>query len=327
MTIEVPTELVRRNEVSTTKLRSLSGALRAFGLDEDRHPQLAIFATGSLARGEASDDSDLDVFLVDTAAAEDQRLGRLQRYELFADLIRANESAGFPAFSRDGEFLRIHPLSGLRLHLGKPDEDRLNVFTARMLLLLESECLLGPTPYDASISYVLDRYWTDDGPGRPFRPTFLINDIVRYWKTLCLSWEGWRPEPGRALDAAERLGLLKLKFNRVWLCFNGLAFLLLGDADCEFPKSHARRLVATKPVERMRLIAAAVPSLSGEIAAILDRYAGFLTLAAAEDRLERLGDDGKYANASADATKFGDEMWHLVMALGDRAQLTRYLLM
>jgi hypothetical protein len=350
LTVAVPGELSRRKRETHKRLRKTGISLRALGLGDDRHPWVTIFATGSVGRHEVGDHSDLDIFIVDAARdadGEERPLGRIERYELVADVIRAGRGAQFPPFSRDGEFLQVHRLDDLIGFLGKPDEDHLNVFTARMLLVLESHCLVGRAAYDRCVDAVLERYWAEDAETHDFRPTILINDIVRYWKTLCLSYEGWRRELRRPLEADEKIDLLKLKFNRLWLCFAGLSYLLLGDEDMSFPREHARRLVELTPMERMTQIGdaafqrpverarqdaavldAQVGQLRELLATVLGHYDWWLShTAPAKAEQERwIAEPGAYRDASARARQFGDDMWRLVVLLGDRVNLTRYLL-
>jgi hypothetical protein len=328
---EVPRVLIARADNSAERLLATQGAFRSFKLVDDRHKHVTVFATGSLGRHEMGTYSDLDVFIIDCARGidyDEPRLGHLETVLLVADLVRAGHAAGFPPFSRDGEFLQVHRLDHLERYLGKPDEDKLNVFTARMLLLLESQCLVGQSAYEHCVDFVLGRYWAEDKAHTNFKPTFLANDIVRYWKTLCVSYEGWREDPGLTLSASARIDLLKLKFNRAWLCFNGLAYLLLGDPSGKFPRSHGRQLVRLTPVQRMTEIAARAPGEKARVQEALDLYARWLELAGHEGSLvrDRLGEDDTYAAVSSEASRFGDVMWELVTSLGTRAGLSRYLL-
>ncbi len=339
MTIRLPDELARREADTKRRLRQLAGSLNAFDLTDERHPWVTIYATGSVGRFEAGPYSDLDVFIVDASRGDtygEPTLGNLDRHELVADIIRAARGAEFPPFSRDGEFLQVHRLDDLIKQLGKPDDDHLNVFTARMLLLLESHCLVCRAAYDRCVQTVIDRYWAEDSEEHDFRPTILINDIVRYWKTLCLSYEGWRNKLGRPLNAEERIDLLKLKFNRLWLCFVGLNYLLLGDETLTFSREHVAEMVELSPAQRMLEISrrAGEPSVDSAhrvaelVTDILDQYNWWLTRTATtkEEILTWVGDDAAYRDASARARAFGDGMWRLAILLGDRVDLTRYLL-
>ena len=74
--------------------------------------------------------------------------------------------------------------------LGGRDDDYENLFTARMLLLLESRPLVGSQMYERAIDAVLSEYWKDYEDNRSaFRPIYLTNDIIRYWKVLCLNYD------------------------------------------------------------------------------------------------------------------------------------------
>lgn len=96
------------------------------------------YITGSVARGEASTHSDLDLFIVSKGTPRDPQLTKLDEILIKADLIQATKKLGFPPFSGDGEYLTRHFVSELTGALGKPHDDVNNTFTARLLLLLES---------------------------------------------------------------------------------------------------------------------------------------------------------------------------------------------
>jgi predicted nucleotidyltransferase len=325
--LEIPPALIQRRQDSGERLSELKGAFAAMLLREERFPSVTVYATGSLGRNEIGPSSDLDVFLVDTAAEEHDRLRNLQRIQLLSDLIKAAESARFGSFSRDGEFLVVHPLDELVSALGTRDDDYSNVFTARMLLLLESQPLLGDAAYVAAVERVLDLYWRDCDDPDSFWPTFLINDIVRYWKTLCLSYEGQRHATEGAHDISH-LDLLKLKFNRVWMCFNGLAYILHGFRDNNVSRDHVRRLVSLTPLQRIEEIAAANPEATPAINELLEHYAWFLTVTSVEKQVavEFFRDQTNYNNGRERGSAFGDAVGRLVDAVAVKTPLQRYLL-
>lgn len=190
--IDVPQVLIDRERATHLKLALLRDQFEIYGLVEGRCPHLAVLATGSLGRGESGRRSDLDVFLIDTARADEQRLSNIDGILLRADLIKAAHGAGFEEFSRDGEYLVVHHIGDLLSFLGTREDDSTNAFTARMLLLLESRVLLAPRAYDRCIDAAIAVYARDAKEAAEFVPHFLINDIVRYWKTLCLNYEAKR---------------------------------------------------------------------------------------------------------------------------------------
>ncbi len=125
-----------------------------------------VYAIGSFGRGEASRFSDLDLFIVGApttakAGKEDRALSRLDEICVKADLIQATRTLAFPEFSGDGEYLEHYTVGRLISTLGKPDDDSSNTFTARLLLLLESQPLIGESVYHRVTSEVVKAYWRD----------------------------------------------------------------------------------------------------------------------------------------------------------------------
>ncbi len=335
--LEVPEIFRERRADSDTAIERLKTILMALGVEDGRHPLLTIYATGSLGRGELGTHSDLDVFLVDTAPAS-QRVGNLERIRLLSDLIRAADAANFGEFSNDGEFLRVHPLDDLSSFLGTRDDDASNVFTARMLLLLESVPLVGENAYSACVERVLSDYWRDERHAG-FLPVFLVNDIVRYWKTMCLNYEARRadltmPDDAQAI-AKRRLALVKLRFNRLWMCFNGLAYLLAGyrpaagDHPGSIDKDHAFSMVALRPLDRLLRTVDLVPAAVEPAQRALQELGWWLSISDREKRAlrEAFAEDDVYAEARDRGERFGNAMAELVEAVSQLTPLRRYLLL
>ncbi len=178
-----------------------------------KEQSLTLFCAGSLARLETGDKSDLELFVT---ANNDKRLSsRLFEVTLFAHLIRINQELNFPPFSNDGEFLKIHLLDDLTKRTGSRTDDIENLFTVRMLLMLESYPLINEELYRQHLQSIIENYFRD-GKGRSsFRPLFLLNDILRYWRTLCLNYEERRHEPERPW----RKKNINLKFSRMITVF------------------------------------------------------------------------------------------------------------
>lgn len=182
-------------------------------------PELCVYAAGSLAREETGRASDLDLFLIADRPGRDERqksVSRLEELRAFADLIAVNETLNLHPFSNDGQYLKIHELQAVIGGTGSSEDDSENLFTTRLLLLLESKPLAGDSLYQTSIARVLEMYFRDGRGRRSFRPLFLLNDILRYWRTLCLNYERDRAAPGKPWWKRN----LNLKFPRKLTVFS-----------------------------------------------------------------------------------------------------------
>jgi predicted nucleotidyltransferase len=217
--------LIERRSQATERINKLQQRLKqAEALCKGK---ACAYITGSVARGEASPHSDLDLFIVSKGTVKDPHLSRLDEIVIKADLIEATKELGFPPFSGDGEYLTRHIISELTGALGHPHDDVNNTFTARLLLLLESKPLLGKKVYDQVISDVIAAYWKDYPDHKAnFQPAFLANDILRMWRTFCVNYEARTQSIPPIKKAKRKLKNYKLKHSRLLTCYSALLFLL-----------------------------------------------------------------------------------------------------
>ncbi len=286
---------------------------------------LCIYATGSYGRLEASVHSDLDLFLLHTGPGAYPRLAEIL---VEADLIRVSREQGFPDFSGDGRYLAIHAARDLTEHLGGPADVSRNVFTARLLLLLESRPLFNDGAYRQVLEDVVEVYVRDYRQHEAsFRPVFLANDIVRYWKTLCLSYEHKRRRRDEADKPKSHLTNLKLKFSRMLTCYSMLvAFARHQPIEPE----RLLEVVQTPPLARLEEACAGEAAAGEPLRRALEGYAWFLDATGRPEPevLAWIADRPTRDDAFRRARAFGDDMFALIAGLAAArpdANLLRYL--
>lgn len=286
---------------------------------------LAIFATGSFARHEASQHSDIDLFFCYNGSARNQLLRRTNEYKLFGRLIAATESLGYPPFSNDAEFLRTHGSETVISLLGKRDDDWHNHFTLRMLLLLESSPLHGEDAYRAVLAKIVDAYYADyPGHAENFRPWFLVNDIMRFWKTLLLNYESKAPSSRVGEDPEEarvrhKVRNFKLKFSRMTTCFATIA--AIGSSPSTVQQDDVVALVGLTPVERLQRVTANLPDTSKQVDDVLVEYTWFLEQTAlSKDELHaRFRDKASKVAMFERANAYGQSMFALLKKIDEHA--------
>jgi hypothetical protein len=105
------------------------------------------------------------------------------------------------------------------------DADTNTNLTRRMLLLLESRAVVGGDLHARCFASVLEAYL---GHGvRDYQPPrFLLNDLIRYWRTICVDFEGKRRGAGGD-DPKYASRNAKLRTSRKVLFAGGLLPVLL----------------------------------------------------------------------------------------------------
>ena len=313
---------------SETRLDELRRRISGCAETRPFEPKLTIFAAGSYGRLEASKFSDLDLFFLYHGKPSDIEEARTNRLRLFAKLIEIADAMGFPKFSNDGEFLQLLYTDDLLTHLGGREDDYRNHFTTRLLLLLEGRPVYAEAEFGRIREEIVESYFRDY-PDHPesFRPTFLVNDILRYWKTLCLNYEHKRNQPVGDEDTRikQKVKNFKLKFSRMTTCFATVAALSIQNEPVE-PREVVR-LATITPRGRLEDIAEKVPALRTTIETLLSEYEWFLQLTglSTEDLHRHFHDKSRRTEAFARANAFGDKIYDLLRKADEDFGYLRYL--
>lgn len=314
-----------RKEWSEAKLNPFREAVSALP-DVNKHADLCIYVTGSYGRLEASEYSDLDLFFIKKCSSDQTEMSHIDKTLMVASLIRKCRGMQFPEFSGGGKYLKVHYLEDMKENLGGRSDDYENLFTARLLLLLESSPIYNEPLYEEVVCEIARSYFRDyQDHEEDFRPTFLVNDILRYWKTLCLNYENSRNSPDADETEAQKSHLknLKLKFSRMLTCFS-LVVPLSAPRDSIGPEECVR-LMQDRPLERLR--SAAIESKNEELWDILAcDYSWFLEVTGKPQSVVQdwIGSSHNREEAFVRARRFGRTMYKLLVAVATPDTL-RYL--
>ena len=290
------------------------------------HGDLCIYVTGSFGRLEASEHSDLDLFFISGSVSGHTQMSRIDKILMDAALISECRTSKFPEFSGDGEYLEVHCLDDMRKQLGGRSDDYANLFTARLLLLLESIPIYNDSLYVGVLNQITKSYFRDyEDHVDDFRPTFLVNDILRFWKTLCLNYEHSRNSLSENVTEIRKSHLrnLKLKFSRMLTCFS--LVIPLAAPRSSIGLQECVDLIRERPFERLKQIA--INSHNQRLwEQLADEYSWFLnsTGRPREEVLEWIGSNANRQEALNRAGHFGDVMYDLLDAVAE-AKALRYL--
>jgi Nucleotidyltransferase domain len=292
-----------------------------------------VYATGSYGRLEAGKESDLDLFIVGRVdEGKKARLSRLDEVCVKADLIKVTRASGLPEFDGDGEYLQHYTSETLAKTLGRPEDDALNTFTARLLLLLESHPLLEDKVYDESLSDVIAEYWRDyEDRKDSFIPSFLVNDILRLWRTFCVNYEARTKTSPPEKKALRRVKNYKLKHSRMLTCYSIILELLAvhrisntvhpSDFLLAVKRTPTQRLSHLMQIETLH-------ESHGHLMRLLNSYNEFLEVSSVGTPAlaDQFMDNSTHSEFIGRANEFGKQMHDTLISVGAGSTLARFLM-
>ena len=221
----------------------------------------------------------------------------------------------------------------MKKNLGSPSDDYFNFFTARMLLLLESKAIYNEMLYDKCLSEIINCYYVDfHDHTEHFQPIFLTNDIIRFWKSLCLNYEHRRirKQVDNQNSNQEKLVAhtknLKLKFSRKLTCFSFVLMLLARKGTID--QNDVKEIALLTPTERLQSLKNIDSNVSNKIQKALNSYQWFIdkTQVPSQEMLNWISDKEERNIAFEKSRQFGDELFDILEAVDKQCILPKLLI-
>lgn len=298
----------------TARARSLRerDAASARLADLPRDPDVSVVVMGSWGRLELTSGSDHDFVVL---------VGGAERAAVSPTPAQVGDVLDKPP-SASGAFDDIAFVEHLTTRIGLRDDDNDNL-TRRMLLVLESIAIAGGEAHERARRSVIETYV--DTRVKDYRPPrFLLNDLMRYWRTICVDFEG------KQRDHTDKWALraAKLRTSRKLLYASGLLPVLeCHDLRADETRTWLAETFAAPPVDRVADAFLRHQAYDTGIRTLTayDRFLGRLDDGAFRDELRQLARGEEHRSpAWTEARRLGRQIEEGLLALlFDRDALAR----
>jgi hypothetical protein len=297
-------------EVREHTRERLAGLLSTFR-GEDLAEGLSVCVFGSWAREELTPGSDDDwaVLAAEPFAVDDGDVVSA------VAIAQRHLGTGDRAPGTQGVFGVPFDLASLVDNIGLDADTNTNL-TRRMLLLLESREVAGAV-HEHAWQTVLDRYLNYGV--KDFRPPrFLLNDLTRYWRTICVDFEGkHRDTQGNDPKWVSRNA--KLRTSRKLLFAGGLIPIILCHLhERTAMRSFLERWLKAPPLDRLAaaFLWADAESEGARALRAYDRWLAIQLDQTARDELKALRHDTRRQSPLfSEITEIGRQFERAVLAL------------
>lgn len=237
------------------KLKKLEEALSSVDI-----PNWSLIVNGSYARREASLHSDFDYFILHKGAIAPVDLNQIQ------DQVRAIVKKTIGKLpSKEGAFDAALEIGTLSKNIGGAKDTNEHI-TRRILFLTEGMAVNNPGLYAAQRDELIARYVSHEISDHQLG-MFLLNDLIRYYRTVCVDFEYKTVESNKAWGIRN----IKLVFSRKLLYFSGVLIAAeMAQRTALQKRQIAQELISLPPVERIRKVCRAAADRA------IESYATFL---------------------------------------------------
>lgn len=202
---------------------------------------IALAVTGSLARLEASQNSDLDGYLIaETSDTHDKYSASFWSDAIKISSLRPPSKTG--TFGADKKII----ISDFIANIGG-SEDTTEKLTQRVSLVLESK-IFGDCEIRTKVCEQIVKRYIADGITNHQLGLFLLNDIIRFYRTMCVDFEYKTTEAGKSWGIRN----IKLVYSRKLMYFSGVLMCAeMAQRSAEDKREICSEMMNLSPIERL----------------------------------------------------------------------------
>lgn len=197
---------------SVSKVNSLKEFLEEKLKSHEHYDNFCILTNGSYARNEASEGSDIDLFIICDADFTEQLKDVVSVVQHMVQEFSEKEVGDSGTFNPAD----LESIADMLNNLGGVNDSNIKL-TRRMLFLLEGIPLFNEEKFNSYRNELLSTY-IKPGMRKEQVNRFLLNDIVRYYRTICTDFEYKVEEAGKSWA----LRNIKLVYSRKLLYMSGI---------------------------------------------------------------------------------------------------------
>jgi predicted nucleotidyltransferase len=243
-------------EVEHTNFESIASA-RNFSLGQLEHIRLSLkrepppeelqidtlAVAGSLARLEASAVSDLDMIIVTRQPSDTAKVQSIIDWrDQFCDTMAIERPNRKGVFHEPADRVSIERIAG---EAGESYE----LSAKRALIILESNYIYNNVEYERLLANTLDSYTEDVRGDSSKNFVFLLNDTIRYFRSLCVNYQYTKSE----IEYGKwPLRNIKLRHSRLLMYFSLISSIgVLSTCGTSEKVDGLRKLVSYEPLKRL----------------------------------------------------------------------------